>query len=86
MVLHVDPTTKTSLLVSFPRDLLVDIPGQGIGQINSTFDNGPQLLIDTLKANFDLDINHYVEVDFQAFINVVDADRQRERLLPVPGP
>ncbi len=85
MVLHVDPVTKTSLLVSFPRDLLVDIPGQGLGQINSTFDQGPQLLIDTLKANFNLDINHYVEVDFQAFINVVDAIGSVDVYFPYPA-
>lgn len=73
MVLHVDPTTKTSLLVSFPRDLLVEIPGQGTGQINAAFNDGPQKVVETLKANFDVDVNHYVEVDFRAFISVVDA-------------
>jgi hypothetical protein len=67
MVVHIDPDAKTSLLVSFPRDLLVDIPGRGRGQINAAFNDGPQKVIDTLKANFDIDINHYVEVNFIAF-------------------
>lgn len=73
MVLHVDPTTKTSLLVSFPRDLLVQIPGKGQVQINSVFNDGPQAVIDMMKSVFDIDINHYVEVNFEAFIGVVDA-------------
>ena len=33
---------------------------------------GPQLLIDTLDANFGIKINHYVEVDFKSFQAVVD--------------
>ncbi|MEP6622805.1 MAG: LCP family protein [Acidimicrobiia bacterium] len=73
MVLHIDPTTKTSYLVSIPRDLLVDFPGEGIRQINSAFDQGPQKVIDLLKADFDVSINHYVQVNFKAFISVVDA-------------
>ena len=73
MVLHVDPTTKTSMLVSFPRDLLVEIPGRGDGQINAAFNDGAQKVVETLKQNFNLDVNHYVEVDFKAFISVVDA-------------
>ena len=73
MVLHIDPVQKTSLLVSIPRDLLVNFPGQGIRQINSAFDQGPQKVIDLLKADFDVEVNHYVQVDFKAFISVVDA-------------
>jgi LCP family protein required for cell wall assembly len=73
MVVHIDPDAQTSLLVSFPRDLLVDIPGQGRGQINAAFNEGPQKVIDTLQSNFDFDVNHYVEVNFRAFVGIVDA-------------
>jgi LCP family protein required for cell wall assembly len=73
MVVHIDPDAKTSLLVSFPRDLVVDIPGHGRDQINAAFNDGPQKVIDTLKSNFDLDVNHYVEVNFRAFVGIVDA-------------
>ena len=79
MVLHVDPERKSNLLVSFPRDLLVNIPGEGRGQINAAFNSGPQKVIDLMKEDFDLDINHYVEIDFQAFIGVVDAGSGRSR-------
>ena len=73
MVLHIDPVKKTNLLVSFPRDLLVRFPSGGEGQINSAFDKGPQEVIDIMRQDFNVQINHYVQVDFKAFISVVDA-------------
>lgn len=85
MVLHIDPVTRTSLLVSFPRDLLVQIPGKGVGQINDAFNDGPQAVIDLLKADFDLAINHYVEVNFEAFIGVVNAVGSINVYFPYPS-
>ena len=41
--------------------------------INSAYSTGgPELVRDTLKANFDIDINHYLEVDFQSFQEIVN--------------
>ncbi len=85
MVLHLDPANQTSLLVSFPRDLLVDIPGRGQGQINSAFNDGPQKVVETLKSNFDVDVNHYVEVDFAAFVSVVNAVDKIPVYFPAPS-
>jgi LCP family protein required for cell wall assembly len=80
MVAHVEPAAKKTLIVSFPRDLIVDIPGHGKGKINSAFEiggggkDGAQLVIDTLQANFPgLKVNHYVQVDFRSFESIVDA-------------
>ncbi|HEX5095715.1 MAG TPA: LCP family protein, partial [Acidimicrobiia bacterium] len=42
MVAHLDPKTKTGLLVSFPRDLWVDVPGLGHAKINAAFNEGPE--------------------------------------------
>ena len=47
MVLHADG--DASYVVSFPRDLMVDVPGLGRQKINAAFNKGPQLVIDTLK-------------------------------------
>ena len=59
--------------MSFPRDTMVNIPGHGRDRINAAYAiGGPQLLIDTLDANFGIKINHYVEVDFKSFQAVVD--------------
>jgi LCP family protein required for cell wall assembly len=74
MVVHVEPAAQRTLVVSFPRDLVVDIPGIGRSKINAAFDNGgPQKLIDTLRVNFGIQISHYVQVDFESFQSVVDA-------------
>jgi LCP family protein required for cell wall assembly len=79
MVVHVDPDTKKALVVSIPRDLVVDVPGVGRTRINAAFaqadsvEAGAQKVIDTLKQNFGLDIHHFVEVDFDSFRGVVNA-------------
>jgi LCP family protein required for cell wall assembly len=61
--------------VWFPRDLAVRIPGQGgTGRINQAFSiGGPQLAIETLKANFGVDVNHFVALDMRAMRELVDA-------------
>jgi LCP family protein required for cell wall assembly len=77
MVIHVDPQTKTGFLVSFPRDLEVNIPGVGQQKLNAAFNSGigggPQLVIDTLQKNFQVPIQHYLQVDFESFQGIVDA-------------
>jgi len=73
MVLHVYPGGSRALLVSFPRDLWVDVPGQGMTKINSAFNDGPQAVIDTIQQNFDVPIHRYVEVNFETFRGLVDA-------------
>ncbi len=71
MVLHANG--DSSFAVSFPRDLWVDIPGVGNAKINAAFNDGPQKVVDTLQADFNVPINHYLEVDFKTFEGIVDA-------------
>ena len=85
MIAHIDPDTETGLLVSFPRDLWVDIPGKGSGKINGAFNGGPQLVVDTIKQNFDIPINHYLEIDFAGFRNIVDAIGTVPIYFPTPA-
>jgi len=85
MVLHVEPATKTGIVVSFPRDLVVDIPGHGLNLLNAAYDfGGPNLLIQTFKQDFHLDINHYLEVDFAGFRNIVNAIGHIHIFFPTP--
>ncbi len=58
--------------VSLPRDLLVDDRGTP-RQLNAFFNDGPQPLIDAIKTDLHVEINHYVQVDFRSFMKVVDA-------------
>jgi polyisoprenyl-teichoic acid--peptidoglycan teichoic acid transferase len=73
MVLRVDPQEQAAQLLSFPRDLWLPIADDhGTDRINAAYGYGRQVLIDTIEQNFDLTINHYVEIDFVAFRDVVD--------------
>ena len=76
MIARVDPVAKSIDMVSFPRDLWVPIAGTGESErINTAYsaEAGPQRLIDTLREDFDITINHYVELDFKSFKGIVDA-------------
>ena len=74
MVLRIDPSKGTAKLLSFPRDLWIPIWGDGSNQrINTAYSNGPQPLINTIEKDFGIPINHYVEVNFESFRDVVNA-------------
>ena len=74
MVLRVDPRRREAKVLSLPRDLWVEIAGTDENQrINAAFSRGPQALIDTVQQNFQIPINHYLEVDFDGFKSMVDA-------------
>jgi LCP family protein required for cell wall assembly len=77
MVIHVEPEAGRTTILSFPRDLWVNIPGIGNAKINAAFNSdlggGPDTVIAALKSNFDIDINHYLEVDFVTFREIVDS-------------
>jgi len=74
ILLHVDPATGKSVVVHFPRDLRVLISGTGEpNKINTAFGGGPRRMIQTIEDYTGLSINHYVEVDFAGFKDIVDA-------------
>jgi len=73
MMVHFIPGERAQLL-SLPRDLRVDIPGVGTNKINAAFSRGgPDLLVETISKNLQLDVNNYVQIDFAGFANLVDA-------------
>ena len=73
ILVHEDFARNRTIVVSIPRDLYVTIPGHGQGKINSAFDYGPNVTVQTVSKLFGMKINHYIEIDFQGFINVVNA-------------
>ena len=75
MVLRVDPRTEQAWLLSIPRDLWVPIADdQGKARINNAFnEGGPERLIKTIQANLNIEIHHYVQVNFAGFKKLVDA-------------
>lgn len=73
MLAHVIPGEGGQLL-SLPRDLKVTIPGEGVNRINAAYVfGGPDLLVQTIQDNYHIPINHYVEIDFAGFAEVVDS-------------
>jgi len=74
MVLHIDPDRGRAAILSIPRDFYVPIPGHGKDKINASFGiGGPPLLIQTIKVALGIEINHYVEVDFNGVERIVNA-------------
>ncbi|MFI7012051.1 LCP family protein [Streptomyces sp. NPDC050145] len=85
MILHVGDNGDT--LVSLPRDSNVTIPSfkgaesgklyPGTGRqvkLNAAYaEDGPELLVRTVESNTGLHIDHYAEIGFAGFANIVDA-------------
>lgn len=73
MMAHLSPSGKP-MLISIPRDLYVPIPGMGSHKINAAFNNGgAKLLVETVEEFTGVHIDHYVEIGFGGFDNLVDA-------------
>lgn len=63
-----------NLLMSIPRDSLVDIPGHGTSKINAAFAyGGPKLLVRTIEGDTGIRIDDYVEIGLGGLAGVVDA-------------
>ncbi|WP_082051213.1 LCP family protein [Rossellomorea aquimaris] len=74
MIAQYDPEKGEARLVSLMRDMYVDVPEYGKYKLNTSyFLGGPELLRQTLKENFDIDVQYYALMDFKGFQKVVDA-------------
>jgi LCP family protein required for cell wall assembly len=63
-----------NMLMSIPRDSIVDVPGHGTTKVNAAFAfGGPELLVQTLEDETGIRIDEYVEIGFAGFVDVVDA-------------
>jgi LCP family protein required for cell wall assembly len=78
MLIRADPTAKTISLLSFPRDLRVELTAcKGFaprpGRINEAFTEcGPRGTIETVRKLTGVPINYFITVDFRAFIQIVN--------------
>ena len=73
ILVRVVPKTRQVMMLSIPRDLWGPIPGQGSNRINTAFDTGANVLIQTIHQDLGVPINHYVEVNFDTFRDISDA-------------
>ena len=77
MLVHTDPALEKAIILSFPRDLWVEIPGEGEDKINASFEGGIQggganLVAATVHKLTGLRVNHVLYVDLAGFQGVVD--------------
>ncbi|HEY1914016.1 MAG TPA: LCP family protein [Streptosporangiaceae bacterium] len=74
MLVHISPAHSRVTVISLPRDSWVNVPGFGMNKINAAYGlGGPQLMVKTVEQATGLVINDYVEVNFLAFVTVIDA-------------
>lgn len=82
MLVSIDPLSKSIGVLSIPRDLYVQIPGySSLQRVNSPMvfgetdqpGYGPTLMMQTVQLNLGIRINDFMAVDFQAFVDIVNA-------------
>ncbi len=72
MLLHTG--SGPNVLMSIPRDSLVEVPGHGVTKINAAFAyGGPRLLTRTIEGSTGIRVDDYVEIGFTGFVDLVDA-------------
>lgn len=73
MIATIDVKHNKLKITSLMRDMYVEIPGYGKNKLNAAYSyGGIKLLYKTLAQNFSLKLDGYVEVNFDAFVNVID--------------
>lgn len=73
MVASVDTKNGKINLLSIPRDTMVNIPGHGEDKItHAFFYGGATLSKQTVEQFLNISVDHYVVIDWKAFIKVVD--------------
>lgn len=74
ILVSISSKTNSIHMTSLLRDIYVDIPGHDGNRLNAAYAfGGPELLMETIEENFDIEVNRYMLVNFQAFANLVDA-------------
>lgn len=70
----VNHTNKSLSFTSISKETYVYIPGIGAGRIANAYHcGGIELLLQTVRENFGIDIDNYFAFDYECFISLVDA-------------
>lgn len=74
MLVSINPKHGSVTVLSFPRDLWVNLPGWGANRINTAMVYGGfSLLASTLESEFGVRPTHYVMATFTGFTQIVDS-------------
>ena len=73
LVVHLNAKRDKAYIISFPRDMYVNIPGQGKNKINAAFAfGGAPLAVRTLEDLTGVRMDHVVLIDFEGFIRLTE--------------
>jgi len=85
MILHLDWNTTQVSLLSIPRDTFVpNAHTTGANKIDAALAQGPSQLVAAIEQDFAIPIQHFVELNFDTFANVVDALGGVKMYFPMP--
>lgn len=73
MLARVDTANAKISLISIPRDTMISQENGSLKKINAFYNYGPGRLVSVVSEFAGVDIAHYVEVDFNGVVDVVDA-------------
>ena len=74
LVVSMNPANHTGYMLSIPRDLYVDIPGNGHAKINEAYqDGGMGLLEQVIENDFQIQTDYYMIVDYSAVRDIVNS-------------
>ncbi len=74
MMVVINPSKGSVSVLSFPRDLYVNIPGWGMNRINTAMEYGGfNLLASTLETNFGVRPTRYILTTFNSFMSIIDS-------------
>lgn len=73
LVATINQTQKSLKLTSVMRDCYVSIPGHRDHKLNTAYnEGGGPLLVATIEQNFQIHLDGYARVDFEAFEKIID--------------
>ncbi|GAA3750623.1 LCP family protein [Salinactinospora qingdaonensis] len=74
MLVHLNESHDHLTVVGIPRDSWVPVAGHGLDKINAAYAyGGPQLAVRTVENTTGVRIDHYIEIDFGGFVDVINA-------------
>jgi len=73
IMVHLTADRTHAYVISFPRDMWVDVPGHGKAKINAAYAyGGTALSVQTLQDLTSVKMNHLAVVDFDGFIGLTE--------------
>jgi LCP family protein required for cell wall assembly len=81
MLLGIEPRYLQVHMISFPRDMFINVPNYGLERINTInmlgeleqSGRGPTLFNEALLLSFGIQTERYIRFDFETFVKLVDA-------------